>query len=351
MLTILDSDMSNPNIECIFTVQEETTMLGAIKIDEKNIKSRKIISLDNGKEGEIITSSANCNEWKGKIKANKKYIKTEKIYRLKYNNFLGGHSGGNIGDKKRGNPLKLAMEILKDIPNIQIVKLAGGSRVNVIPRECVVDFYIPINNEKLLISNIHEKISNQKEYFKKEIIELETIIKNVNIYGYSTNTSKTIINFVNEFINGALERDQNNNIILSTNLAVLDECKNGIQIEFSERSNSQDLERIYLDNLLELLKKYKIEVIWHQELKGVEKRENNILLDKCQKNYKKIFNRNLREIISQGVLEGGFLVCKIPCCEYVCIGPNIYDAHSPRESVSISSIERIWRFIKELIIN
>ena len=75
MLALLDSDISIPNLECIFTVQEETTMIGAIKIDEKNIQSRKIISLDNGKEGKILISSANCNEWIGRLEANKESSK------------------------------------------------------------------------------------------------------------------------------------------------------------------------------------------------------------------------------------------------------------------------------------
>ena len=99
MLAILDSDISIPNLECIFTVQEETTMIGAIKIDEKNIKARKIISLDNGKEEKILISSANCNEWIGRLEADKETINAKIVYRLQYANFLGGHSGGYIGDE------------------------------------------------------------------------------------------------------------------------------------------------------------------------------------------------------------------------------------------------------------
>ena len=100
MLAILDSNIPSPKLECIFTSQEETTMIGAIKIDEKSIKSKKIISLDNGKEGKILISSANCNEWVGRIETQKSKTKLKQYYQLKYENFLGGHSGGNIGDEK-----------------------------------------------------------------------------------------------------------------------------------------------------------------------------------------------------------------------------------------------------------
>ena len=349
MLAILDSNISIPNLECIFTVQEETTMIGAIKIDEKNIKARKIISLDNGKEGKILISSANCNEWIGRIEADKETINVKKIYRLQYANFLGGHSGGNIGDEKRGNPIKLAMETLKEISNIQIVKLMGGSRVNVIPREFEVEFCISEDNQEREINKILESIQKQKAMFKNETIVLETLPEVNNIQAYSIKTSRSIIDFINQYENGALEREEKGNVILSANLAVLTEYEKGIQIEFSERSNQKDLEEKYLETLTELIKKYNIDIIWHQELKGVEKKENNALLEKCQKAYKKLFNTAMEEVISQGVVEGGFFVDKMPDCEYVCIGPNSYDVHSPRERVSISSIERIWNYLKEVM--
>ena len=63
------------------------------------------------------------------------------------------------------------------------------------------------------------------------------------------------------------------NVILSANLAVLTEYNKGIQIEFSERSNQKEIEEKYLETLLELIKKYNINIIWHQELKGVEKKK------------------------------------------------------------------------------
>ena len=349
MLAILDSDISIPNLECIFTVQEETTMIGAIKIDEKNIKARKIISLDNGKEGKILISSANCNEWIGRVEADKETINAKKVYRLQYANFLGGHSGGNIGDEKRGNPIKLAMETLKEISNIQIVKLMGGSRVNVIPREFEVEFCITDDNQEIAINQILKVMQKQKEIFKNESIVLETRSKANNIQAYSTNTSRRIIDFVNQYQNGALKREEKGNVILSSNLAVLTEYEKGIQIEFSERSNQKELEENYLKTLLELIKKYNINIIWQQELKGVEKKENSALLEKCQNVYKKLFNTTMEEVISQGVVEGGFFLDKMPDCEYVCIGPNSYDVHSPRERVSISSIERIWGFLKEVV--
>ena len=64
ILALLDSDdIISPKLECIFTSEEETTMLGAINLDMDKIESNRIISLDGSKEGKMLISSAECKEW------------------------------------------------------------------------------------------------------------------------------------------------------------------------------------------------------------------------------------------------------------------------------------------------
>ena len=89
----------------------------------------------------------------------------------------------------------------------------------------------------------------------------------------------------------------------------------------------------------------------HQELKGVEKNPNSELLQKAKDVYKKLYKKDIEEIVSQGVVEGGFFADKINGCEYICLGPNTYDVHSPKERLSISSLQRVWEYLKELLKN
>lgn len=58
-----------------------------------------------------------------------------------------------------------------------------------------------------------------------------------------------------------LEKDENGNIILSSNLATVTDSKNGLQIKFSERSNQKEIENRYLDELAKLIEKYNIKII------------------------------------------------------------------------------------------
>ena len=345
ILAILDCEKVNaPKLECIFTSEEETTMLGAINLDFGKIESNKIISLDNGKEGKILISSAECNEWKGKINFTR-CKSSQKGFELIYNNFKGGHSGGNIGDETRGNPIKLAIEIIKKLGDVQISKIEGGSRVNVIPRNAYIKFTTNNTDAEKIIKN---EIAKQKEFYGKEVkIELNKIDNISNII--DEESTKKIINFITEFQNGAIKRDEKGIVLQSGNMAKIQTNEENIEIEFSERSNVYEYEKEYLENLNNLIKKYDMEILWYQNLKGVPKREINTLASECENLYKELYNEEMEEIVSQGVVEGGFFTSKKPSCEYVCIGPNTFDVHSPSERLSISSTKNIWKFIKELL--
>lgn len=375
ILAVLDSVKTAYNIEGIFTVQEETTMIGAIEIDKNMIKSRKIISLDNGKEGKVLVSSANCNEWAVEFQAKKEKCKYSEIYELSYSNFLGGHSGGNIGEENRGNPIKLLAEAIKTVEEFDIIDIFGGSRVNVIPRDANIKFVV---NDSKGLFNLKQVLEKQRQEYPMAQIVLEKVENNeiqiiendeeiegnkedfINVfeeqknnlqYAFSTESSRKIIEILLEIKHGALQRDEKNNVIVSSNLADIKVEEEKVIIEFSERANRKDLEKNLLKQISEFLERNELKIVWHQELKGVEKNPNSKLLKKAKDVYERLYNKEMEEVVSQGVVEGGFFADKIENCEYICIGPNTYDVHSPKERLSISSLQRVWEYLKELLKN
>lgn len=347
MLAILDSKtIQAPKLECIFTTQEETTMIGAIKIDEKQIKSKRIISLDNGKDDVMVISSANCMEWFGKI--DKEYISLENnykyVYELTYSNFKGGHSGTNISDVKRGNPIKLGIQILSELDDIYINNLEGGSRVNVIPREFKIVFSAKENFEEI----INKKINEQKSFYGEEVeISLKKVDKQNK--AFSKGTTEKIINFINSYENGAVKFDENDNTLVSGNFAAVREIENYIRFEYSLRSNNMKMRDEYLENLKKNEKENNIEIIWEQELKGFEPDYDSELVLKVSKVYKDLFDKDINKAIVQGVVEGGFFKSKIPGVQYICVGTNTYDIHSPKEKFSIKSLQKTWKFLNEIL--
>ena len=59
MLTILDDDsLAHPALECVFTTDEETGLVGAETLDKSQIDARIMINLDSEEEGVATVSCA-----------------------------------------------------------------------------------------------------------------------------------------------------------------------------------------------------------------------------------------------------------------------------------------------------
>ena len=351
MLALLDSNIKMPKLECIFTVQEETTMIGVKEIDINKISAKRIISLDCGKEGKMIISSANCMEWYGKVNIEyDKKIQLEDyyIYNLEYSNFRGGHSGGNIADVTRGNPIKLGAQVLNEMDKVQIIDISSSGKVNVIPREFKVQFAVEKNSFD--VSKIEDILLKQRENFNNENIVFEKV-KNIdkNLKVMDSDVSERVIKFMYDFNNGALNFDSEKNQILSANLGAVNIVDNYIRIDYSLRSNDTKLKQDYLEKLKEQVKENKLEIIWSQELYGFEPDYNSNLVKYVSDLYEKNNNKKIEKIITQGVLEGGFFKKRMENVDYIAIGPNTFDVHSPRERLSISSMERMWNLVKEIV--
>jgi len=50
-------------------------------------------------------------------------------------------------------------------------------------------------------------------------------------------------------------------------------------------------------------------------------------------------------------LECGLLSEKLPGLDCVSIGPEMHDIHTSRERLGIASVERLWKYIQEVLKN
>ena len=349
-LAILDSDdIVSPELECIFTVQEETTMDGSRLLDVSKVKSKRIISFDSFYDDIMVINSSSCKEWSSEKRINFAKINQNEYssYRLILNNFKGGHSGLDIADTKRGNPIKIAFDLLSVFDEILLGYVKGGSRLSIIPRDISLEFTIK-NEEQYKINKIEEKIINLlKAYNDGEKIEIKKIRKSERLI--EKKYSKDIINFINEFENGALAYDEENQVILSANMGVVEIIDDKFIFRYSSRSNERKIGNEMFDKINKLSKKYDIKPFEYDEMKPFEPKNNSTLVKDASTIYFETFGKEIKKIKSQTCLEIGFLSEKIPELEYIAVAPNIYNAHSPNEKFSILSSKRMWKYIVNLL--
>lgn len=349
ILAILNSnDINHPRLEVIFTVQEETTMDGAKQIDLSMLKGNKMICLDNMNEEELWIGCAGAKIFEYNIPKNIKKISQDYILiKIELNGFVGGHSGKDI-DKQRGNPIKEMGNLLVYLYNkygILIKNIFGGNKVNVIPRECYSEIYIKyddINQINQDILKFNKKL--KKQYNNSDIFVSLTKITDISKNSLDLHTSKNIINIINKIPNGVYHSDKYNNPLVSLNIGEIKIDNTISKICFSIRSNREKKEIQLINELQNIKTNYDInENI--SELTGYEHKEWSSFIDKCKKIYIQYFNRKPKVVDMHICLEAGFLANKISNLDFIAIAPNIYDAHSPKERCSLSSLKKVYNYI------
>ena len=139
-LTILESDLSHPKLEVVFTVNEEVGMEGATNLDFSKLESNRLINIDSEDEGVLTAGCAGGVRvevsYKGDLIEKEGYV-----YEISISNLLGGHSGVDI-NKNRVNAIKLVGEFLSKINNYYLIDINGGKVDNAICNDCTVRFLL-----------------------------------------------------------------------------------------------------------------------------------------------------------------------------------------------------------------
>ena len=351
ILEILDSNLKMPKLECIFTSTEETTMEGVRFLDGNILKSKRIISFDNFLDTEILISSATAKRWISKIYM-KRQEKDENLlyYKLDISGFKGGHSGIDIWDKKRGNPIKIVADILNGFESISILEIKGGSSENVIPRNIKVVFTIEESERGLL-----EKIESKFESLKKVYGNIEIYLRELEekekegIGIYSKEDSKRLLEYIVNYKNGPLEYDKEGNVILSGNLGKIESFEDYVLLKYSVRYNDKNIGEKLVSEIEENMGKYNVICEDSSYMLGYEQPKESKLLNIVEKAYIEVMGNIPKKKKSQACLECGYLGQKIENLEYIAIAPNIFDAHSPKERVEIASANNVWKIVKRVV--
>ena len=82
---------------------------------------------------------------------------------------------------------------------------------------------------------------------------------------------------------------------------------------------------------------------------GWQYSEISPLRDIYLETYKKLFATDGKAIGIHAGLECGLLMKKIPDMDIISIGPDIKDLHSPSESMSISSLDRLYDIVLAIL--
>lgn len=345
ILHILKSkDLKHPNIEAVFTCEEETTMGGAKSLDYSLLKGKTILSLDGTEEKELETASA------GMVVAtiHKDFKKVNKVvtgYKVSISNLKGGHSGGDI-HLGRSNANKLLVRLLKRLKYPAIASIEGGDKDNAIPHSASVSIvYEDFKSLKKYVNELKEYvIKNNKDDGNVDIHIKKVRLKKT----YTKKDSKNITKLLCDIKNGVLEVNESSFPVTSQNLAKIREI-DGVDIKVSLRSSITKYEKVYIKELKEICSKYGCSFTINSSAPFFEEKKKSHIVELCKKTYKELYGEDIKSGPVHAGLEGGVFAQNIKGVDICVMAADLYDIHSITERASISSLSRVEKWVEKIL--
>lgn len=352
-LAILDGDYKHPALEVLLTTAEETGMDGAEAIKEGMLKGKRLLNIDSEEEGEFLVScSGGCN-FHTSFDINREDFIAEGL-KIKITGLEGGHSGQEI-KKQRANSNILMFRILNEIrkvSEIRIVDIQGGSKHNAIPNDstCLISVKDIEKAEKIIdkMSKILKSEYRVQEKNMEIITEKSQIDK-----PFDKDSSDRVIDFFMSIPDGVISMSKEIDGLVKTSLnnAVIEIKNNKLTLETSIRSSSESELDMMLNKLEIIAKNLGADFEKKSRYPAWQFEEDSTLRDICTKTYEELFNKKAKLSAIHAGLECGLLKKVLPDCLMISFGPDMYDIHSPKERLSISSTQNMWEFTLKLLEN
>ena len=366
MLAAITSDtLKHPALECLFTVDEETGLTGAFRLQDGCLNGKQLINLDSEDDGQVFIGCAGGIDTLAKMHYEPiPSVEGEarmQLYslRIKVGGLMGGHSGDDI-NKGRGNANKILVRFLYQVMksmDMHVAKLDGGNLRNAISREAEAVITIPIWCKEDIrvmlnhyIATIEQEIGDIEKDFTMSLETTET----PDFY-IPQEDSERLIQALYACPHGmmAMSKTMPGLVETSTNLASVkmkeDEKGAFVEINTSQRSSIES-KKHDLKQMVECALALACDEVTHGDgYPGWAPNPQSPLLEVTKKAYQDLFAAEPKVLAIHAGLECGLFLEKYPYLDMVSIGPQMFGVHSPQERLSISSTGKCWQWLQRVL--
>lgn len=356
IMAILSSDdIPHPPIEALFTIDEETGMTGAMGLKGGLLKGDILLNLDTEDDDELTIGCAGGVDITAKSEYNEVDAKGDLAYRISVTGLTGGHSGMDI-HKGRGNANKLMNRILTELMNdieLEIAHVDGGGLRNAIPRESFSVVVFDRNSKE----SFEESVRQVAEVLKKEYSTTDPDItvgfSKVDVPGkvMEPGAADRILKAIYACPSGIyrMSPEVEGLVQTSNNLARV-EIKDGTFEVLCLTRSSVDTEKFDLVNVItSAFELAGATVSTGGSYPGWTPKPDAPIIQLMSDMYKDMFSRDPNVYACHAGLECGILGTNYPNMDMISFGPNIRGAHSPDEKVQISSVQKFWKYLVQVL--
>ncbi len=357
IMAILEStEIPHPAIEALFTIDEETGMTGAQGLKGGILVGEILLNLDTEEDDEIGVGCAGGIDVTATRTYNEEETPESKVgYVVTVKGLQGGHSGMQIHEGL-GNSNKILNRVLFDgFENfgMRISEIDGGSLRNAIPRE---------SKAIIAIDAVHEDafVAEMKNFGDEIKTELKTMEPDLVIEVSKIDTPEKIMDLgVQEGLTRALHAAWNGVFRMSADIPDLVETSNNvarvivkdgnIKVGCLTRSSVESSKMDLANTLRATFELTGCEVELSGSYPGWKPNMGSAILKVMENLYIKMNGEKPNVAACHAGLECGILGTNYPEMDMISFGPNIKGAHSPDERAQISSTQKFWKFVLEIL--
>ena len=265
----------------------------------------------------------------------------------------GGHSGVEI-HKLRGNADLLLGRVLRAVSvatDMRVICAGGGLKDNAIPAESGAVFAVKDSEAAMAAVETgggaimrELQTADPGVYVRVSPVEAQQLPMD----GDST---KRVICLLTCAPCGVqtMSLDIPGLVQTSLNLGVLETAEEHVRASFSIRSSVASEKEMIRDRLVCLTEMLGGSVSFSGDYPAWEYRKDSPLRELMIEIYKEQYGAEPQVEAIHAGLECGLLSAKLPGLDCVSIGPELRDIHTPRERMSVASVQRVWAFVLEVL--
>jgi dipeptidase D len=357
IMSILESkDIPHPAIDALFTIDEETGMTGALALKGGVLQGEILLNLDTEEDDVIIIGCAGGLD----VTANRSYRQEDcpdgfTGYTLTVKGLNGGHSGIEI-HKGLGNANKIMNRLLYSAfenYGARVSEINGGSLRNAIPRESIAILAVPENRAEDFIKYIQKNASEIQFEFKTVDPKLSVEIIKSELPGklMEISAQTQIVKAVYAALNGVyrMSPDIAELVETSNNVARVLVKDGSIMVGCLTRSSIESSKYDLANALRSAFELAGCDISFSGNYPGWTPDVHSGILSLLEKTYEKMHNEKPLVAACHAGLECGIIGANYPGMEMISFGPTIKGAHSPDERASISSVQKYWKYVLEVL--
>ena len=351
---LVDPTVEHGAIEALFTVDEETGLTGAFNLGEGMLSGKYLINLDSEDEGEIFIGCAGGVDTLASFDYTVETLDGEyEYYRIAVSGLKGGHSGDDI-DKGLGNANKILANFLYDAQryDIRLGMFDGGNLRNAIPREAYAVVAVPEHTALLFETALAQYVAAVKALYAPTEPNLNFSVSQAAVQPViDTDAQLGLLAALVGLPNGVLAMSQTMKGLVetSTNLASVKFVGSQIVVTTSQRSSVERAKRDAMHSIEAVLALAGATVEHSDGYPGWTPDPSSALLATTVAAYRELFDAEPKVRAIHAGLECGLFLEKYPHLEMVSFGPTLRGVHSPDERLEISTVDKFWKLLLEVL--